>query len=51
MINFELDEEQQLIRDTVVSFARDEIRPHAREADDKGLVPSGLLQKGWELAW
>jgi len=49
MINFELDEEQQLIRDTVVGFARDEIRPHAREADEKGLVPPALVQKGWEL--
>lgn len=49
MINFELDEEQQLIRDTVVSFARDEIRPHAREADEKGHIPADLIQKGWEL--
>ena len=49
MVNFELDEEQQLIRDTVVSFARDEIRPHAREADERGAIPAGLLQKGWEL--
>lgn len=49
MINFELDEEQQLIRDTVVSFARDEIRPHAREADEKGIIPPALIQKGWEL--
>jgi len=49
MINFELDEEQQLIRDTVVSFARDEVRPHAREADEKGRIPSDLVQKGWEL--
>ena len=49
MIDFELDEEQQLIKDTVVSFARDEIRPHAREADEKGLVPAALVQKGWEL--
>jgi acyl-CoA dehydrogenase len=49
MINFELDEDQQLIRDTVVSFARDEVRPHSREADEKGFVPSDLVQKGWEL--
>jgi acyl-CoA dehydrogenase len=49
MINFELDEDQQLIRDTVVSFARDEVRPHAREADEKGHIPSELVQKGWEL--
>jgi alkylation response protein AidB-like acyl-CoA dehydrogenase len=49
MINFELDEDQQLIRDTVVTFSREEIRPHAREADEKGVVPTQLLQKGWEL--
>jgi len=49
MINFELDEEQQLIRDTVVSFARDEVRPHAREADEKGRIPSELVKKGREL--
>jgi acyl-CoA dehydrogenase len=49
MINFELDEDQQLIRDTVVSFARDEVRPHAREADEKGTIPADLIQKGWEL--
>lgn len=49
MINFELDEEQQLIRDTVVSFARDEVRPHSREADEKGHIPAELVQKGWDL--
>lgn len=49
MINFDLDEEQKLIRETVVGFARDEIRPHAREADEKGVVPSAILQGGWDL--
>jgi alkylation response protein AidB-like acyl-CoA dehydrogenase len=49
MINFDLDEEQKLIRDTVIGFARDEIRPHAREADEKGVVPTSLVQQGWEL--
>jgi acyl-CoA dehydrogenase len=49
MIDFELDEEQLLIRETVAAFARDEIRPHAREADESGVIPSALVQKGWEL--
>jgi len=49
MVNFELDEEQQLIRDTVVTFAREEIRPLAREADETGHIPSELIQKGWNL--
>jgi alkylation response protein AidB-like acyl-CoA dehydrogenase len=49
MINFELDDEQKLIRETVIAFARVEIRPHAREADEKGSVPAALLQRGWDL--
>jgi acyl-CoA dehydrogenase len=49
MIDFKLEEEQQLIRDTVVTFAREEIRPRAREADESGSVPPALIQKGWEL--
>jgi len=49
MINFELDEEQKLIRDTVVSFAREEVRPHAREADEHGAIPASLIQQGWEI--
>ena len=49
MISFELDDEQKLIRETVVGFARDEVRPHAREADEKGIIPAPLVQKGWEL--
>jgi alkylation response protein AidB-like acyl-CoA dehydrogenase len=49
MINFELDDEQKLIRDTVVGFAREEVRPQARVADETGAVPAALVQKGWEL--
>jgi len=33
MISFDLTEEQRMIRDTVVAFARDEIWQAAREAD------------------
>ncbi len=35
MIDFELSEEQQMIRDTVGAFARDEVRPAARPADER----------------
>ncbi len=49
MVDFELNEEQRIIRDTVVSFARDEIRPHAREADEAGEVQGEILEKAWEL--
>jgi acyl-CoA dehydrogenase len=49
MISFELTEEQRMISEMVESFAREEIRPAARAADEDGQVPPGLVQKIWEL--
>ncbi|HXR36670.1 MAG TPA: acyl-CoA dehydrogenase family protein, partial [Candidatus Binataceae bacterium] len=49
MISFELTEEQRMIVDTVEAFARDEIRPAARPADEEGRVPAEAVQKIWEL--
>ena len=49
MIDFELSEEQQMIRDSVGSFAREEIRPAARPADESGAIPPELIAKAWQL--
>ncbi|MBI3301904.1 MAG: acyl-CoA dehydrogenase family protein [Deltaproteobacteria bacterium] len=49
MVSFQPTEEQQLIRDTVASFAREQIRPAAREADETGQIPGTLVQQAWEL--
>jgi alkylation response protein AidB-like acyl-CoA dehydrogenase len=49
MISFEPSEDQQLVRDTVASFAREQIRPAAREADESGEIPDGLVQQAWAL--
>ena len=49
MISFEPTEEQQLVRDSVASFAREQIRPAARAADESGEIPEGLLRQAWEL--
>jgi acyl-CoA dehydrogenase len=49
MINFQPTEEQELIRDTVAAFAREQIRPQAHEADETGTIPTALVQQGWEL--
>src|ERR1700677_1480016 len=49
MISFDLTEEQRMIRDTVVAFAKDEIRPAAREADETGAIASPLIEQAWEL--
>ncbi len=49
MVSFQPSEEQQLVRDTVASFAREQIRPLARQADETGSIPQGLIQQAWEL--
>ncbi|MGO9607479.1 MAG: acyl-CoA dehydrogenase family protein [Candidatus Binataceae bacterium] len=49
MVDFQLTEEQQMIRDTVGAFARDEIRPAARPADESCEIPGDLIAKIWEL--
>ncbi|MGE0681417.1 MAG: acyl-CoA dehydrogenase family protein [Candidatus Binatia bacterium] len=49
MVNFQPTEEQQLIRDTVASFAQEQMRPVAHEADESGQIPSSLTQQAWEL--
>jgi acyl-CoA dehydrogenase len=49
MIDFELSEEQQMIRDAVGAFAREVIRPAARPADESGAIPAEVVAKAWEL--
>jgi acyl-CoA dehydrogenase len=49
MIDFELSEEQQMIRDSVGAFAREEVRPAARPADESGEIPPGLIAKTWQF--
>jgi len=49
MVSFQPSEDQQLIRDTVAAFARDEVRPLSHEVDESGQVPEAIVQKGWDL--
>src|SRR5581483_7706328 len=49
MVSFELSEEQRMMRDSVGAFAREEIRPAAREADESGAICAGLIAKAWQL--
>jgi alkylation response protein AidB-like acyl-CoA dehydrogenase len=49
MVNFKPTEEQELLRDTLQSFAREVLRPKAREADEKDGIPTEIVQKGWDL--
>jgi alkylation response protein AidB-like acyl-CoA dehydrogenase len=49
MVSFQPTEDQQLIRDTVASFAQEQVRPAAHDADETGNVPSGVVQQAWDL--
>ena len=49
MLGFQPNEEQQLIRDTVSEFAREQIRPIAHDADESGEIPGAVVQQAWEL--
>jgi len=49
MVNFKPTDEQELIRQTMAGFAREVLRPAAREADEKNAVPETVVQRGWEL--
>ena len=49
MVSFQPTEDEQLIRETVAGFAREQIRPCARDADETGLIPNAVVTQGWEL--
>jgi len=49
MLDLELTDEQKLIRDTIASFAAEQIRPIARDCDERGHVPDETAVKGFEL--
>ena len=51
MLSFDLSEEQQMIRDTVGAFAREQMRPAARAADESGEIPADLIRRrgNWRL--
>ena len=51
MAEFTLDEDQKQIQDMVRKFAQNEMRPLAREADERFAYPAELLEKVWELGF
>jgi alkylation response protein AidB-like acyl-CoA dehydrogenase len=49
MVSFKPTEEQELARETMAAFAREVLRPRAREADETGQVAPEVVVRGWEL--
>jgi alkylation response protein AidB-like acyl-CoA dehydrogenase len=49
LFDLTLNESQQLVHDTMVSFAKDSLRPNALHADEQSRADPGLLQQAHEL--
>jgi len=51
MSTFSLDEDQRQIKESMESFAADELRPISRDCDEKFEIPPEFLEKhgGWDL--
>jgi alkylation response protein AidB-like acyl-CoA dehydrogenase len=49
MVSFELSPEQALLRETVGAFATEQMRPAARDADERSEIPQGVVDKAWDL--
>lgn len=48
-MNFSLSVEQKEMRELAMKFARNEMIPHAQEFDEKGIFPTDIFKKAWEL--
>lgn len=49
MVSFQLSEDQQMIKNTIRDFASEQIRPIARDCDEKESIPEGVVKKFCEL--
>ncbi len=49
MLDFRLDEEQQMLADTVHRFAEEKMRKEFREAEELGKIPDDVVKAGWEI--
>jgi acyl-CoA dehydrogenase len=49
MIDFELDQEQQMLTEAINRFAGERVRKVFRDADEEGRIPPDVLRAGWEI--
>jgi alkylation response protein AidB-like acyl-CoA dehydrogenase len=49
MLDFRLDDEQQMLVDAIGRFSTDKVRKHFREAEENGELPADVVQAGWEI--
>jgi len=51
MSTFSLDEDQRQIKESMESFAADELRPISRDCDEKFEIPPEFLEKHGAKSW
>ena len=49
MVDFQLDEMQEMLRELAHEFAVDEIRPHAEHWDEESVYPKEVIQMAHEM--
>ena len=49
MYSFDPTEEQQMLIEAIQRFAANDLRPNMRDAEENAMLPTKLIEKGWEL--
>lgn len=49
MYSFEPDEEQKMLLEAVGRYAENDLRPAGHDAEEEGVLPEKIVNKGWEL--
>jgi alkylation response protein AidB-like acyl-CoA dehydrogenase len=49
MLDFRLDEEQQMLTGAIARYAQERVRKVFRDAEEEGDIPPEVLQAGWEI--
>jgi alkylation response protein AidB-like acyl-CoA dehydrogenase len=49
MLDFRLDEEQQMLTEAISRYANERVRKVFRDAEEEGKIPPDVVQAGWEI--
>jgi acyl-CoA dehydrogenase len=49
MLDFRLDEEQQMLAEAISRYTKERVRKVYRDAEEEGKIPAEVVQAGWEI--
>lgn len=49
MVSFTPTDDQQLLVETINRYALNDLRKHAHQADETGVMPGSVIQAGWQM--